>query len=133
LHEPWPNILFQGKRYCLMDLSLKSPCLWALVWPLKSLFHPQFECSHKVSEVWYNLLKLSTSLPGLQDFMLTRFESMKSMNNNESVSKPNPQLGVKLLCKSNWCKKTSLVFFFPSCTIFIFIFYFLSSLGKNGF
>jgi hypothetical protein len=41
------------------------------------------------------------SLQGLQDFMLTRFESMKSMNNNESVSKANPQLGVKLLYKSN--------------------------------
>jgi len=33
--------------------------------------------------------------------MLTRFESMKDMNNNENVSKANPQLGVKLLCKSN--------------------------------
>lgn len=134
MHEPWPNILFQSKKYCLIELSLKSPCLWALVWPLKSLFHPQFECSHKVNVVWYNLLKLSISSQGLQDFMLTRFEWMKNMNNNESVSKANPQLGVKLLCKSNWCKKTSLVFyFFPSCTIFILIFYFVSYLGKNGF
>ncbi len=41
------------------------------------------------------------SSQGLQDFILTRLESMKNMNNNESVNKANPQLGVKLLCRSS--------------------------------
>ncbi len=116
------QISFPRKEVLLnRKLSLKSSCIWALVWPLKSLFHLQFECSHKMSEVWYNLLKLSMSSQGLQDFMLTRFESTKNMNNNEIVSKANPQLGVKLLCKSNWCRKTNLVFFFSKLKKWVLI------------
>jgi hypothetical protein len=71
------------------------------------------------------------SSQGLQDFMLTRFESMKNMNNNESVSKANPQLGEKLLCKSNQCKKTSLVFSFSKLYNFHLDFLFCFRFGKK--
>lgn len=47
----------------------------------KTLFHPQFECSRKLSEIGYYLMELGINFQTfLQEFVLTRFHSMKNLS-----------------------------------------------------
>jgi hypothetical protein len=47
------------------------------------MFHPQYECSHNVSEIGYRLKKLGASSQDLQDFILERLDLTKNMSSNK--------------------------------------------------
>lgn len=42
-------------------------------------------------------MKLGINSKDLQDLIMTQFDSMKDMNNNEGLGKGNPKLGVEFL------------------------------------
>ncbi len=56
-------------------------------------------------------MKLGINSKDLQDLIMTQFDSIKDMNNNEGLGKGNPKLGVEFLWGLILMRKTILVFF----------------------
>jgi len=56
-------------------------------------------------------MKLGINSKDLQDLIMTKFDSMKDMNNNEGLGKGNPKLGVEFLRGLISMRKSILVFF----------------------
>ncbi len=69
------SISINGQMVKILDLNVKSPSFDP------SLFHPQFECSHKVSEFGYCFMKLGNWLEDFQDLILARLDLMKNTSN----------------------------------------------------
>jgi hypothetical protein len=103
-----------------------SPYLWALIWPCKPLFCPQFECSCKVRGNWvpcnqWNWVSVHKICRVLfwQDF-----DWMKNMSHSQGPGKGNLiQNWVQNSCNEEQCEKTSFV---PSFLSF-FLVYSISS------
>jgi hypothetical protein len=56
-------------------------------------------------------MKLGINSKDLQDLIMTQFDWMKDMNNNEGLGKGNPKLGVEFLWGLISMIKSILVFF----------------------
>ncbi len=56
-------------------------------------------------------MKLGINSKDLQDLIMTQFDSMKDMNNNEGLGKGNPKLGIEFLWGLISMRKSILVSF----------------------
>jgi hypothetical protein len=63
-----------GANIRFLELFLKSPCLRPLVWPLQPLFHPQFECILKTSEIGLLFHKTGYQFRRFAGFIMTKLD-----------------------------------------------------------
>jgi hypothetical protein len=78
---------------CSLNLSSKSPCLWALVWPFHPCFIPNFHVSRKMSKNWVWFQWNQASGQDLQADNLMRLDIMKNMSKQWSCRQGKSKTG----------------------------------------
>lgn len=118
-----------GKELSMKQLSLKSPCVWDLVWPSNRCFIPNLSLPLKVRKIGYHFVKLGISSKICRILFWLRLD----FEGRIGAGIANRKLQLKLPWGQIYMR--NLVWFpvfFPLCTFFILASHFVLNFSETG-